>query len=201
MKYIFLLLLFPLFVISEEENQVTTNEIDRIPVHVYRGGFYDSTAVACRYPYFHIRSFGPCPHYSYWEYRFDFTKRPVNNELRKKVLELRGKRENYYFESLSGDANAQYFLASYYANGISMPMDLSKAYAWFKISADNGNIVSQRKLEDLIERAPQEVIDEGENQVPLLYERIASFREDIEEPALSDETKDTAFFNQENASY
>ena len=28
MKYIFLLLLFPLFVTSEEENSVTTNEIE-----------------------------------------------------------------------------------------------------------------------------------------------------------------------------
>lgn len=196
MKYILLLLLFPLCAVSEEEIQVTASEIDRIPVHIYRGGFYDSTAVLCRYPSPYISRFDSCSYYPHWGYQLNFSRRPVDRELSRKASELERKRDHYYFESLSGDANAQYFLGSYYAYGIRMPMDLSKAYAWFRISADNGNIVSQRKLEDMIERAPQEVIEEGENLVPLLYDRIAAFIEDMKEEP---EIEDTVLVDQEDA--
>ena len=186
MKYILLLLLFPLYTTSAEE---------RTPVHFYRGGGYYSTGVLCRYPSFHIRRFAPCPYYPHWEYRINFnTERPVNQGLIENVT-------NFHFESFSGDANAQSFLASYYERGLGVPMDLSKAYAWHKISADNGNVVSKRKLEELIERVPEEVIDEGETQVFVLYEKIESFnKEEIKkEPTLHDEIEDRMLFSQKNA--
>lgn len=201
MKYIFLLLLLPFYVVSEEANP--TNEIDT-PVYIYRGGPYYSRGVLCRDPAgFHIRTFGPCPYYyHYLEHRFDFTTAPPSHELTEKLSTLKEKKDHYKFEALSGDANAQYFLASYYERGIRGPMDLSKAYAWFKISADNGHVASQRKLEDLIERIPPEVINEGEEQVFVLYEEIDSFdlqEETKAEPLPYDEIEDTMLFSQKNA--
>ncbi len=195
MKYILLLLLFPFCLVSAEESYFEENGIDRTPVYFYRGGRYYSTGVLCRYPNFHIRRFAPCPYYyHHWEYRINFnTERPVNQGLIENVT-------NFHFESFSGDANAQSFLASYYERGLGVPMDLSKAYAWHKISAGNGNEVSRYKLEKLIPRVSPEVIEEGEKHVIVFSEQIASFKEDIEEESsLSEEIEDSMLFSQKNA--
>ena len=195
MKYILLLLLFPLCAVSEEESPLEeSSRIDRTPVYFYRGGPYYSRGVLCRDPYPHIRQFGHCPYYHYWEYNIDFkTTRPENHRLRENT-------SNLHFESLRGDAYAQSFLASYYERGLGVPQDLSKAYAWFKISSENGNKTAQYKLDKLIERAP-EIIEEGENQVVILSEKIDSFgKEEEEEPStLNEQIEDTMLFSQKNA--
>lgn len=195
MKYILLLLLFPFCVVSQEENS-DGYAIDRTPVHFYRGGHYYSTGVLCRYPFLHFSRLGYCPrYYHHWEYRINFkTERPVNHKLMENVAHL-------HFESFSGDANTQSLLANYYERGLGVPMDLSKAYAWHKISAENGHEVSQYKLEKLIEKVSPEVIEKGEKQVLVLFERIESFNTEEPEkgPTLSDEIEDSMLFSHKNA--
>ena len=190
MKYSVLLLLFffPVFALTEGSKSIEKET----PVYFYRGGSYSSRGVLCRYPRVHIRRFGPCPYYPHWEYRIDFDfKRPENHELRNNIA-------NFHLESLQEDPQAQFMLASYYERGLGLPRDLSKAYAWYKISSNNGNESAQYRLDKLVERTSSKLIERGEEQVFALYEEIESFNQQ-KKPSLSDEIEDSMLFSQKNA--
>jgi localization factor PodJL len=52
----------------------------------------------------------------------------------------------------AGDSNAEFEVATRYAEGVNVPVDLAKAAVWYEKAAEGGNAVAQYRLASLYER-------------------------------------------------
>lgn len=141
---------------------------DGIEVYSVWGRERQPYGLYCRYPSPHIQRGGNCPYYPIFSTRFQWSSRKRKNAQEQYL-------DHLFQQALLGQAQAQFRMGVRCQQGMGVPVNTPRAYAWYNIALHNGYESAQYMIDKITTDMTPEELEEGDQEILNLEEQAAQF--------------------------